>query len=184
MSALRASVLFCPQFWPESGGEGHTTAREELPEQPKAQGPSALSVLSSVCGCNSPQIHWLMGRSGRHPLASRPAEKGWAALCHQLRTALERLGRLEPQCPHLLGPPSRGLTPGLRGAPVRRGGSGHCDSPGGAARSSVAGRDRVKSVPGLPPCSLEMAPWFQNDSASPLNLYFTSEKLCIMQIVR
>lgn len=55
---------------------------------------------------------------------------------------------------------------------------------GRAALSSAASRDRVKSVLPASLPLLEMDPWFQNDSASPLNLYFTSEKLCIMQIVR
>lgn len=107
-----------------------------------------------------------------HPVSSRPAKKGRAARTHQPKWPGAVTGGWETE-------PSSHRVPGeMRWAQGLRVGLGR------AAQGRAASRDRVKSAPPASLPLLEMDPWFQNDSASPLNLYFTSEKLCIMQIVR
>lgn len=122
-----------------------------------------------------------MGLEGTASLAGLPRRAGQ-------HTAISPggLGQPGPWCHHRLGPCRWWETdPSSHGVPGEmRWAQGLCAGLGRAAQSSTASRDRVKSMLPASLPLLEMDPWFQNDSASPLNLYFTSEKLCIMQIVR
>lgn len=138
-----------------TGAPGGHHFHRALPEQPQAWAPRPLPPLPPHVGARIPPKPQAHGRTEDTPPQQAVRRAGWHAAVS--------LGRRGAQCPHPLGfPGGQGQSPVATGCPGQaRRDQGRCD---GAGRVP-AGRDGVKcGPPSLPPISLEMAPWFQNDS--------------------